>query len=64
MVLTVLRSARLTTAFRPSSRFRLDAFFVRMWLLKAFLWTIFFFAVTWNLFFAPLWVFNFGIFHS
>jgi len=54
MALIVLRSARLTVAFRPRFLFRLDAFFVRMWLLLAFLWTAFLFDVTWNLFFAPL----------
>ena len=64
MVLTTFRSAWLMRAFRPRFLFLLADFLVRMWLLPALLWVTFLFAVTWNLFLAPLWVFNFGIFSS
>jgi type II secretory pathway component PulF len=53
MALTVFRSARLTTARFPSFLLRLDDFLVRMWLLYALLWIIFFLAVTLNLLRAP-----------
>ena len=62
--MTALRSAGLTMAIFPSSLLRLEAFLVRMWLLFALLCRTFFPAVTLNLFFAPLWVFSFGIFSS
>jgi len=64
MVLTALRSAAEVTDFWPRCLFRLEAFLVRMWLLLALLCRTFFLAVTVNLFRAPLWVFNFGIFPS
>jgi len=62
--LRALMSAGLARAFFPKCRFLLEDFFVRMWLLLALLCRIFFFAVTLNLFWIPLWVFNFGIFSS
>ena len=64
MVLRALRAAGLATVFLPKCRLRLEVFLVRMWLLFAWAWRNFFFAVTLNLFCAPLWVFNFGIFSS
>jgi hypothetical protein len=64
MDLTALRSAAEPVDFWPRCRFRLEAFLVRMWLLLALLCRTFFLAVTLNLFWAPLWVFNFGIFSS
>jgi len=64
MLLTALRSAALAMAFLPRCLFRLEAFLVRIWLLFALLCRIFFLAVTLNLFWAPLWVFSFGILSS
>ena len=64
MALTDFRSAGLVTAAFPRCLLRLEAFLVRIWLLLALLCRSFFFAVTLNLFWAPLWVFTFGILSS
>src|SRR5512147_68948 len=64
MVLRALRSAGLASTDLARWRLRLEAFLVRMWLLFAWACRNFFLAVTLNLFWAPLWVFSFGIFSS
>src|SRR5512136_2502894 len=64
IVLSTLRSALLAWDGWPRCRIRLEDFLVRMCFLFAWACRSFFFAVTLNLFWAPLWVFNFGIFSS